>query len=106
MQRANQSAQNDLLPLFNDVEHHFFSSLYLDVDHPSLDEKHLRTQIISLFAVSGANNVAVAVMIAHTIRYTDTGHVEPAQAISEAAMSGLKPPLSAAPNWKPSEAPL
>src|SRR6202795_1653399 len=63
-------------------------------------------QVSSLLAISGATLVAIAVISAQTIRNTETGQVAPAQVISEAAISGLKPPLKAAPTWNPSEAPL
>jgi hypothetical protein len=60
-----------------------------------------------LFAISGAANVAAALINAQTIKKSETGQVAPPdQAMSEAAMSGLRPPLKAAPTWKPSEAPL
>ncbi len=46
-------------------------------------------------------------IIAQKIRKIDTGQVfPPAQAINEAAIKGVNPPLKAAPTWKPSEAPL
>ncbi len=57
-----------------------------------------RDQVSSLFAISGANVVAVAVMAAQAISSSETGQVAPPlQAIREAAISGVNPPLMAAP---------
>ena len=55
-------------------------------------------QVSSLLAISGATDVAIAVISAQAIRNSETGQVAPpAQVISEAAISGLSPPLKAAP---------
>jgi hypothetical protein len=82
-------------------------ALQLDCEpgrHASVSPR--RHQVSSLLAVSGATNVAMDVISAQTIRNTETGQVAPAHVISDAAINGLKPPLSAAPTWNPSEAPL
>jgi hypothetical protein len=58
-------------------------------------------------AVSGAAIVATNVTRANAIRYTEIGQVAPpVQAMKVAAANGVRPPLMAAPIWKPSEAPL